>query len=348
MPEVTPGDWGNFLINVQDAHILQTKEWGILKSEFGWYARHIILDGFTGIASIGAQILFKRLPFGLSAAYIAKGPVISKPNIFQTDGWSRFWHEVDQLCRRERSVFLKVEPDIWEPNENDDPHAESRYLLGGFYPNSQTIQPRRTLVVDLRGSEEDILAKMKQKTRYNIRLGIKKGVIVKPSLDLEVFSRLMSLTGERDAFGVHTPEYYRQVFELFHPQGFCILLNAIFEGEPLAALMAFRYGTRAWYFYGASSNERRELMPTYLVQWEAIRWARLAGCVSYDLWGVPDFDENELEAEFANRRGDLWGVYRFKRGFGGRLRRTVGAWDRVYQQIPYRFYRWWYGNRAEA
>jgi peptidoglycan pentaglycine glycine transferase (the first glycine) len=241
-----------------------------------------------------------------------------------------------------------VEPDIWEPNENVDAHAESRYLLGGFYPNSQTIQPRRTLVVDLRGSEEDILAKMKQKTRYNIRLGIKKGVIVKPSLDLEVFSRLMSLTGERDAFGVHTPEYYRQVFELFHPQGFCILLNAIFEGEPLAALMAFRYGTRAWYFYGASSNERRELMPTYLVQWEAIRWARLAGCVSYDLWGVPDFNEDELEAEFANRRGELWGVYRFKRGFGGRLRRTVGAWDRVYQQIPYRFYRWWYGNRAEA
>jgi lipid II:glycine glycyltransferase (peptidoglycan interpeptide bridge formation enzyme) len=348
MPEVTPSEWGNFLANVPDSHILQTYEWGVLKSEFGWYTRHILLDGSNGDMSVGAQILFRRLPFGLSAAYIGKGPVTCQPDGSERKGWSQFWLEVDQLCRRERAVFLKVEPDIWEKTERTNWRETSNFLPEGFYPSHQTVQPRRTLVVDLTGSEEDVLARMKQKTRYNIRLAKKKSVVVDSSEDLEIFYRLMTLTSQRDAFGVHTQEYYQRAFALFHPQSLCVLLQASFEDEPLAGLIAFRYGSRAWYFYGASGNEHRELMPTYLVQWEAMRWARIQGCVSYDLWGIPDFKEEELEAEFANRVGELWGVYRFKRGFGGQMMRTVGAWDRIYQPIPFKFYRWWYRNRAEA
>jgi lipid II:glycine glycyltransferase (peptidoglycan interpeptide bridge formation enzyme) len=120
---------------------------------------------------------------------------------------------------------------------------------------------------------------------------------------------------------------------------------AEYEGMPLAAVMIFAHGKRAWYFYGASDNHYRELMPSYLIQWEAMRWARSIGCEDYDLWGVPDFDAETLESNFTSRKGGLWGVYRFKRGFGGELRRTIGSWDRVYNPILYKFYRWWIGTR---
>ncbi len=109
--------------------------------------------------------------------------------------------------------------------------------------------------------------------------------------------------------------------------------------------MVFAYGSRAWYFYGASTNQHRHRMPTYLLQWEAMRWARDQGCTEYDLWGVPDEDEHTLEDQFAERSDGLWGVYRFKRGFGGNLRRALGPWDRVYQPVLYTFYRWWVERR---
>ncbi len=182
---------------------------------------------------------------------------------------------------------------------------------------------------------------MKQKTRYNIRLAIKKGVTVHSSEDLQTFHRLMTMTGERDLFGVHSLDYYQRAYQLFRQKDNCVMLLAELDGLPLAGLMAFRHGERAWYFYGASSNEFRELMPAYLLQWEAMRWARGHGCSTYDLWGVPDEEEQVLEDHFLTRSGDLWGVYRFKRGFGGELRRSPGPWDRVYRTSLYELYLRW-------
>jgi len=108
-----------------------------------------------------------------------------------------------------------------------------------------------------------------------------------------------------------------------------------------AGLMVFAHGRRAWYFYGASASDHRDRMPTYILQWEAMRWARAHGCTEYDLWGVPDADEDTLENEFSERSDGLWGVYRFKRGFGGRLCRSAGPWDRIYQPVLYKFYERW-------
>ena len=118
------------------------------------------------------------------------------------------------------------------------------------------------------------------------------------------------------------------------------LLVAEFEGRPLAALMVFARGRRAWYVYGASNDEERNRMPTYLLQWEAMKWARAKGAEEYDLWGVPDEDEAKLEADFERRGDGLWGVYRFKRGFGGELKRASQALDRVYNPLLYKLYLW--------
>jgi len=322
----TTAAWDEFILRHPEAHILQSSAWGELKSHFGWTYKRIL------VGETGAQVLFRRLPLGLTVAYIPKGPVGAD--------WGDLLAEVDQVCRSQRAIFLKVEPDAWEPASLDLTRA-----LPGSLP-SAPIQPARTLIVDLQGSEADWLERMKQKTRYNIRLAERKGVTVRSGNDLETFQRLMETTGQRDGFGVHAAAYYRQAYDLFSAVGRCALLVAEAEGRTLAALMAFAWGNRSWYFYGASSDEERNLMPTYLLQWQAMRWAQSQGCLEYDLWGVPDAGEEELEQNFTERADGLWGVYRFKRGFGGRLLRTAGAWDKVYQPVLYRLYRAWMARRG--
>jgi lipid II:glycine glycyltransferase (peptidoglycan interpeptide bridge formation enzyme) len=151
---------------------------------------------------------------------------------------------------------------------------------------------------------------------------------------------MIQITGGRDGFGVHSHEYYRRAYELFHSTGLCELLVAEFENKSLAALMVFARGRRAWYIYGASNDEERNRMPTYLLQWEAMRWARSKGAEEYDLWGVPDENESTLEAQFENRDDGLWGVYRFKRGFGGGLKRAAQAMDKIYDPLLYQLYLW--------
>ena len=330
-------EWNGFLSNCPDAHLLQTGAWGELKSDFGWEPVRLAVG--SGDMRWGAQVLFRHLPLGLTFAYIPKGPLHhgGADGSDQEFPGHAFWIEVDQLCRSRRAVFLKVEPDDWVINSND----WEGELPEGFRISPQAIQPQRTIVVDLRGSDEEILARMKQKTRYNIRLAAKKGVSVRSSSDIDIFFQLMQATGERDQFGIHNLEYYRRAYNLFNPFGACELLLAEFDSEPLAALMVFAAGKRSWYLYGASVSLYRERMPTYLLQWEAMKWARSAGCTQYDLWGIPDHDQEILEAEFSHRSDGLWGIYRFKRGFGGTVHRSAGAWDRVYQSMLYNLYLRW-------
>ncbi len=322
MPEVSPAQWQQFISVHPEAHLLQTAEWGDLKSAFGWEVVRLVCNGS------GAQVLFRRLPLGFTVAYV---PKLAPDMLASTPDLRR---ELDIACRRRHAVFLKIEPDAWGSEGNSPP------LAPGFRVSPFNIQPPRTLVVDLRGSEDGILARMKQKCRYNIRLAEKKGITVRPWDDLAGFHQLMLVTGGRDDFGVHSAEYYRRAYDLFHPMQMCELLVAEFEGQPLAALMVFRHGRRAWYFYGASNDMERNRMPTYLLQWDAMRWARVLGCEEYDLWGVPDEDLQTLEANFETRHEGLWGVYRFKRGFGGELRRAAQAIDYVYNPLLYRLYLW--------
>ena len=323
MSQITTQEWSDFLSGFPDAHILQTSAWGQLKGDFGWQVVRLISG------NSGAQILFRKLPFGLSLAYIPRGPV--------GDDWDSLWSEVHAVCKEHRAIFLKVEPDLWEGDAND---FQGGQPPPGFRLSPHEIQPARTLLVDLRGSEEQILARMKQKTRYNVRLARRKGVVIRQTSDIDSFYELMQITGERDVFGVHSKGYYQRAMDLFEPRGNCALLCAEFEEQPLASLMVFANGNRAWYFYGASSNQHRHLMSTYLLQWKAIQWAKAQGCTEYDLWGVPDEDHETLEANFLKRRDDLWGVYRFKRGFGGELRRVVPTWDYVYNPLFYKLYLW--------
>ena len=318
--QISLAEWNQFLESkYPDAHILQRGEWGELKAGFGWDVVRLS-DGINGV-----QILFRRLPAGLSIGYIAKGPL---------GDLTPLQEEIDQVSREKRAIFLKWEPDTYEKTER------STRVITGNWHESKPIQPRRTVIISMEGTEDDILNRMKQKTRYNIRLAEKKEVRVRPSTDVRGFHAMAIHTATRDRFGVHAYEYYQRAYDLFHPVGRCELLTASYAGESLASLFVFSNGKHAYYMYGASSDLERNRMPAYLVQWEAMKWAKRAGCLQYDMWGIPDLEEDELESNFQQRSSHdgLWGVYRFKRGFGGDVHRSTGAWDRIYHPLLYWMY----------
>ncbi len=331
----TPSDnlWDAFVAAQPRAHILQLSGWGTLKGEFGWQAERVTLSDAGGIVG-GAQLLFRRLPFRLGTmAYLAMGPYL-RPDA-GSGQTAALWQAIHQAARRRRAAFLKWEPGLFLPG---DPRPDCAAL--GFRPSSQTVQPPRTILLDISADDETILARMNQGTRRKIRQSQKHGVRCYPAArdDVAAFNALLQTTGARNAFGVHEPRYYERAYELFVPRQAALIL-AEHEGDKLAGIMVFALGRTAWYFYGASSDLKRNLMATYGVQWAAIQWAKSRGCRFYDLWGIPDADEAALEAEFERRSDGLWGVYGFKRGWGGQVVRAAAAWDYVYNPAVYAAYR---------
>ncbi len=209
--------------------------------------------------------------------------------------------------------------------------AESECILKrltslSFHP-TRAIQPLRTIVLDLAPSEEILLAQMKEKWRYNVRLASRKGVTVRVAEtveDVRGWYQLLQTTSERDRFGIHTLDYYLRIWELFASRKEVRLLLAEYNGQLLAGIMVGLFAHQAIYLYGASSNEQRQLMPNYVLQWEAIRWAKQQGARLYDFWGIPE-TEDEDEA--------MAGVYRFKRGWGGRVVQFSGCYEHVYRPL---------------
>ena len=187
------------------------------------------------------------------------------------------------------------------------------------------------MLLDLRPSEEALLASMKQKCRYNLHLAQRKGVEIRQgtAADLDLFYALYAETARRDGFALRPPAYYHDAWGSFLAEGQSHLLLAEVEGQAVAGLLLVTFGPTAWYMYGASSERHRSLMPNNLLQWEAVRRARAAGCTLYDLWGAPEnLDESD----------PMWGVTRFKLGLGGALARGLGAWDYAPWPAAYRLY----------
>jgi len=209
MKLLSPQAWDQFVSKHPDAHILQTSGWGELKSAFGWSPL------FFRQEDLGAMVLFRQLPLGMSIAYVPRGPV--------GDGdWDNFWKGLDEHCQKEKAVFLRMEPNLWEPVEKD----LIKHQLPGFIATEQTIQPPRTIMINLDSSEEDLLMAMKSKTRYNIRLAERKDVIVRQSEDVPAFHRMMLTTGNRDEFGIHSLDYYQRAYDIFSQEDACVLLIA--------------------------------------------------------------------------------------------------------------------------
>lgn len=339
--------WDAFVAGHPNGHVLQTARWAALKAAFGWTGERAILRTIPSPGAPilgGASILYRRLPWGQMLAYVPKGPVVDWADPAQARAVLTVAREVSL---RRRTALLKIEPEL-------PASAEVAALLAGygFHPSPQRIQPLSTIHIDLTADEETILSRMKPKWRYNVRLAGRKGVVVREgtAADLPAIQKLMEVTGERDRFGVHSADYYARATELFGPAGQMVWLVACPADpgadepgdEPLAAIAVFALGGRAWYMWGASGDRGRNLMPNHALQWAALRWAKARGCRTYDLWGVPDEvgDDPDAYAEPESwGEGGLWGVYRFKQGFGGQVVRYTGAWDMPLSGIGYQLYR---------
>ncbi|MBN1430986.1 MAG: peptidoglycan bridge formation glycyltransferase FemA/FemB family protein [Anaerolineae bacterium] len=336
--------WQSF-VEAQSGNFLQTAYWAKLKCGSNDWDYELIALEQHGQIIAGALVLYRQLPLGFGTiAYIPRGPVIDWRNEGLT---MKLLAEIDAAARRRQAILLKVEPDT------EDSSAMREQLSGlGLRASMHTIQPQSTILVDTTGTEEDILARMNQGARRKIRTAEKRDVETRHGNtdDIASFFEIMKITSQRDKIGIRNQEYYHRTLDIFGPNHATLIL-ASHQGHDLGGLIALALGPRAWYLYGASSNDERERMPNYAVQWEALRWARERGCNEYDLWGIPDADEKTLEAQFQHRRDGMWGLYGFKRSFGGRIWRTVGAWDRPYNLLIYAAYqiatkmRYWWQNR---
>jgi lipid II:glycine glycyltransferase (peptidoglycan interpeptide bridge formation enzyme) len=221
--------------------------------------------------------------------------------------------------------------------ENNTQIIISDLKQNGWNFSTDQVQFRNTVQINLLTSEEEMLVRMKQKTRYNIRLAEKKGVILRvgKEADLPMLFKMYARTSARDGFVIRDERYYQEVWKTFVKQyenyynPSAEPLIAEVDGEPIAAIIIFYFGKHAYYIYGMSFDAHREKMPNYLLQWEAMKRAKARGCSIYDLWGAPeDFNESD----------SMWGVFRFKEGLGGEVIRTLGAWDFPASRIWYKTY----------
>lgn len=326
------GQWDAFVRAHPHGHLLQLSGWGDLKSVFGWEVQRVILTDDKQAIIGGAQVLFRPLPMRLgNVAYLPMGPYV----LDEADA-PRLWDHIHIAAKGHGARFIKWEPGIYLDSDQQPNPAQF-----DFQESVQTIQPPRTVLINIREDDDTIMARMNQGTRRKIRQGPKKGVrfYQGDASDIPRFTRMMATTGNRNEFGVHAPAYYQLAYDLFKDTGDVALIMAEHEGDALAGIMVFAIGRFAWYIYGASASIKRNLMATYGVQWEAIQWAKSKGCAYYDMWGIPDEDEATLEDEFKDRSDGLWGVYGFKRGWGGDVVRSLGTWDKPYNPMIYQAYK---------
>jgi len=340
---VNQDTWDTTLAELPGAHILQTVEWGQLKAFVGWKPIYKSWTGADGRVVAAAMVLQREIPTRGFAArfrilYSPKGPILDWGDI---ELRNRVINDLAQLARKLGAVFIKVDPDVIvgtgvpeSGEQQTEPVGEAvtrDFLNLGWRLSDSQVQFKNTFLIDLTCDDATLLARMKQKTRYNIRLAQRKGVQTRLGNveDLDLIYRMYAETSLRDGFTIREKGYYIRAWGTFMEKGLADLLIAEVEGEPIAGLVLFRFGGKAWYMYGMSCAMHREKMPTYLLQWEAMQRAKVMNCSMYDLWGAPDqFSETD----------PMWGVYRFKEGLGGKVVRTNGAWDYPVSKPLYHLY----------
>jgi peptidoglycan pentaglycine glycine transferase (the first glycine) len=326
--------WNDTIRTLPYAHILQTEEWGEFKRRStGWTPDKILLRDQRDTVVGGALVLTRRIG-PLAVMYVPKGPMLDHYDPLLLN---QMLARLEGLAKSHRAIWLKIDPDViaarGEPGQPDSAKEPGGAQVigtlkkrGWRYSDSQ-VQFRNTITIDLTRSEDELLAAMGQGKRRKVRYGPKHGVAVRAATpdDLPLLYRLYAETGQRDGFLTRPYEYYADEWGTMLRAGLAHALIAEVNGRAVAHVILFHFGRKCWYFYGASvsDGEMRKLMPTDLLQWEAMRWAKAQGYAVYDLWGAPnEFTESD----------PMWGVYQFKRDFGGTVVQHIGAWD--YAPLP--------------
>ncbi len=322
---VTPNtlkEYEDFCQKSPKGHFLQSRLWADVKSSWTWEA--VIARGADGTIRGGLSVLIRKMP-GLpyTLMYAARGPVC---DVHDEETLAELTRGAAALAKKHRAYALKLDPDVKSEDTQFISIMEKlgyRRKAGG--KNFEGIQPNYVFRLDVKNkTEEELLAAFHQKTRYNLRLSIRKGVEVRlcGKEMLPAFSSIMQETGARDGFIVRPLSYFEKMLDALGEHA--RLYMAFWQDKPIAGTIAIHYGNKVWYLYGASSNQYRNVMPNYQLQWEMIRWALETGCDIYDFRGV----SGDLTPE-----NPLYGLYLFKKGFSGELVEFCGEFEMIYHPL---------------
>jgi lipid II:glycine glycyltransferase (peptidoglycan interpeptide bridge formation enzyme) len=315
-----------FLQNHERCNFQQSIEWGNVKTS--WKKEVILAEDSSGKIIGSLMVWIRKIPIFGNIMYSARGPVCDIHNI---EVLKQITEGAKVLAKKYNAIVLRIEPDIESSDtEFRDIMLELGYSIKDDAKNFRDeIQPRYVFRLDTKNKTEDEIFKaFHQKTRYNVRLATKKGVTVKEGTkeDLKDFHKIMITTGIRDGFITRPLEYFEKMYDCLGPEHMKILM-AYYDGKPISGVIPIMYGNKTWYLYGASSNEHRNLMPNYLLQWEMIKIAISRKSDIYDLRGVPGIAD------------DSNGLYRFKKGFGAEYTEFVGEVYMAYKPLMYKLYK---------
>ena len=323
--EKTLPEYEAFVQSHPKGNFVQSYLWGKQKPMWQWDA--IAVRGEDGAIRGSLAVMTRKVPgIGRTLMYGCRGPVC---DLDDRETFSQLLDGAKALAKKYKSYVIKIDPDVPSSNTAFSSMLQSfgfRAKEGG--KNFEAIQPRYVFRLNVEGkTEEELLANFHQKWRYNIRLAERKGVTVRicGKEMVPAFSDLMLTTGVRDGFVTRKPEYFAAMLDNL---GEHARLYMAFDPNdtPIAGTLAIHYGDKVWYLYGASSNEHRNLMPNYLLQWRMIQWAVETNCRIYDFRGVSgDVSEDN----------PLYGLFRFKQGFGGDFTEFVGEMDLVLSPVIY-------------
>jgi len=320
--------FNDFVARFETGDLLQSFEWGDLKARSGWSPVRVLAEQDGQIVA-SASLLKRAIPrTGRCIMYAPRGPVLDTRNATLVSDFTAY---LRHIAIKHRAILLKIDPPV--PVEDID--SEANLLSVGFKPVNADgfggTQPKCVMQLDLDKPIDEVMASFKEKWRYNIRLAERKGVTVNLDCtreDLPAFYTLLKETCARDGFLVRGLKYFQDMWDLLVPAGYMRLALTYYEGKPIAGAIAYLFGDKAMYTYGASSNEHRNVMPNHLMQWKLIQWAAEAGCKWYDFRGVsprkqPDGDDH------------LSGLNRFKEGFSPRFVEYIGEYDMVLSPTYY-------------
>ena len=319
-----------FLERHERCNFQQSLEWGNVKTN--WIKEVILSEDKEGNIRGSLCVWIRKIPLFGNIMYSARGPVC---DIHNEEVLQDIVEGANLLAKKYNAFVLRIEPDI----KKEDTIFRDLITKVGFEIKDDSkdfkdeIQPRFVFRLDIKDkTEEEIMAGFHQKWRYNIRLAGRKGVTVKEGTreDLKDFHKIMIETGNRDGFITRPLSYFEKMYDNMVPEGHMKLLMAYYEGKPISGVIPIFYGNKTWYLYGASSNQHRNLMPNYLLQWEMIKMAIARHDDVYDFRGVSGVvDENHPQ----------YGLYRFKKGFGAKFTEFIGEIYIPFKPVKYSLYK---------
>ena len=318
--------YNEFVKAYKGASLMQDLAWGKVKNT--WIQEAVYIEENSKIVA-AMTILLEKTPFFNSyLMYGVRGPVC---DIYDIEIVKKLVLEADKIAKKYNAFLLKFDPEVLYNEKLEQNYLQEGFrIIGTDADKDGVIQPQYNMVLNIDSlSEEEIMKKLSEKTRYNIRLSKRKGVEVYHSRkeeDLKIFYELYKITAIRDKIGCRAYEYFQKMLEAYDENHLRIYI-AKHENDNLSAAIAINYGGKVFYIYGASSNEKRNLMPNYSMQWEMIKWAVETKCTKYDFGGVIVLDKDN-------------GLYKFKNGFCKEDGVTIyiGEIDKVYRKFIYYVY----------